>query len=60
MAKFDLNKQNDEMLRKGSSELYKIEKEKARKKEILSNGDNKQKLMNFLFGKSEVNPLSKK
>jgi len=57
--KTNLNIQNDEMTRKERSEIYKIEKEKARKKQILQDPESKKQLMDFLFGKSDENPLAK-
>lgn len=57
--KSELNKDNDIMSRKGLSELYKSKKEIKRKVDLLQDKDIKQKTMDFIFGKTDENPLSK-
>lgn len=57
MAKFDLNKENDIMSRKGLSDLYKESKTKKAKIDMLKDESTKQATMDFIFGKSDENPL---
>jgi len=52
------NKQNDELSSKERSEVNRHLKRKSHVKEVLTNKENKQKLMDFIFGKSEENPLA--
>jgi hypothetical protein len=59
MAKFDLNKESDIALRKGNSAVYASEKAKKSMKEQLSNDETKQATMDFIFGKSEENPIKR-
>jgi hypothetical protein len=59
MAKFDLNKESDIALRKGSSAVYKSEKAKKSMKDQLSNAETKQATLDFIFGKSEENPIKR-
>lgn len=55
------NKENDKILRQGLSNLYAIEKEKARKKEMLNDPETKEKLVQWLFSgadNKEPSPLA--
>ena len=59
MAKFDLNKESDIALRKGESAVYQMEKAKKSMKEQLSDAETKQATLDFIFGKSEENPIKR-
>lgn len=55
--KSDINKENDIMSRKGLSAIHSDKKIKSAKKEELSKEGKKEELMDWLFGKSDKNPL---
>lgn len=55
--KADLNTKNDKMLRAGASALYKEQKLKKCKREMLKDEETKAKTLEFIFGKSDENPL---
>ncbi len=59
MAKFDLNKESDIALRKGNSAVYKADKIAKSVKAQLNVEDTKQKTLDFIFGKSEENPIKR-
>ena len=59
MAKTNLNSDNDIALRKGSSAVYQVEKAKKSMKEQLNNPETKQATLDFIFGKSEENPIKR-
>lgn len=59
MAKTDLNKESDIALRKGNSAVYQMEKAKKSMKDQLSNAETKQATLDFIFGKSEENPIKR-
>lgn len=57
MAKVNLNKEQDEAARKGLSSVNREAKVKAERKEKLKNEEVKVKSMDYIFGKTDVNPL---
>lgn len=57
--KSNVNEENDKIQRAGISALYKETKAKKSKQELLKDDEIKQKTMDFIFGKSEENPLQK-
>ena len=59
MAKFDLNKESDIALRKGNSAVYQMEKAKKSMKTQLLNADTKQATLDFIFSKTEENPIKR-
>ncbi len=59
MAKTDLNKESDIALRKGNSAVYQMEKAKKSMKAQLANPETKQATLDFIFGKSEENPIKR-
>ena len=59
MAKFDLNKESDIALRKGNSAVYQMEKAKKSMKDQLRNAETRQATLDFIFGKSEENPIKR-
>lgn len=56
----DENAENDAMMRKGISNLYRIEKENKARKDKLKEEGVKEDLMKFIFGESDYNPLRDK
>lgn len=54
----DVNTENDRLLRAGLSALHKDTKKTEIRKELLKDEDTKSKLMDFLFSKSDFNPLN--
>ena len=59
MAKFDLNTENDNALRKGNSAVYKADKMAKSVKAQLNTAETKQAALDFIFGKSEENPIKR-
>ena len=59
MAKTNLNSDNDIALRKGSSAVYQVEKARKSMKEQLSNPETKQATLDFIFGKTQENPIKR-
>ena len=59
MAKFDLNKENDEALRKGTSAVYKADKTTKSVKAQLVKAETKQATLDFIFGKTTENPITR-
>ncbi len=59
MAKTNLNGENDIALRKGNSAVYQMEKAKKSMKAQLANPETKQATLDFIFGKSEENPIKR-
>lgn len=57
MAKSNLNVDNDIALRKGISAVYKVECDRKAVQEQLKDSAVKQATMDFIFGKSNVNPI---
>jgi hypothetical protein len=57
--KSNANEENDKIQRAGISALYKETKAKKSKQELLKDDEIKQKTLDFIFGKSEENPLQK-
>jgi len=57
MLKSEKNKENDSFNRKGLSNAQKTAKQKAEVAEALKNPETKQKLMDFILGISDINPL---
>ena len=55
--KADLNKENDSILRKGASAVYSIKKSEEKKAVKLKDAEIKQKTLDYIFGKSDENPL---
>lgn len=58
--KTDVNKENDEMMRRGLSELHEINKQTEARREMLRQPGVKEDLMKFIFGESDFNPLREK
>lgn len=56
--KTDVNKESDEMMRKGLSHLYATKKVSEAKRERMKNPETKKAVMEYIFGKSNENPLS--
>ena len=57
--KSDKNTENDNALRKGNSAVYKADKMAKSVKAQLNIEDTKQKTLDFIFGKSEENPIKR-
>ena len=57
--KSDLNIENDIAIRKGISAVYHMEKAKKSMKEQLNDPKTKQATLDFIFGKSEENPIKR-
>lgn len=57
--KFDKNKENDEAIRKGISAVYKAEKAKKSLKAQLADPVTKEKVLDFIFGKTTENPITR-
>lgn len=57
--KSNVNAENDNFLRKGISAVYHTEKAKKSMKAQLSDPETKQKTLDFIFGKSEENPIKR-
>ena len=57
--KSDLHKENDEAIRKGNSAVYKADKIAKSVKAQLANAETKQNTLDFIFGKTTVNPISR-
>lgn len=57
MAKTNLNLENDQALRKGTSAVYKADKVSKSVKTQLSNPETKQSALDFIFGKTTENPI---
>ena len=55
--KSDINTENDKANRAGVSAVYKSQKLKAERKITLKDEETKQKTLDFIFGKSDENPL---
>ena len=55
--KTDLNTDNDIAIRRGDSAVYKQEKDKKSRKTQLSNAETNRATLDFIFGKSEENPI---
>jgi hypothetical protein len=55
--KTDVNKENDEIMRKGLSALYKQDKEIKERRAKMEKEGVKEQVMDFIFGKSDYNPL---
>ena len=53
----DINSENDVLLRAGLSVLEKNNKKTEIKKQLLKDENTKKQLMDFLFSKSDFNPL---
>ncbi len=53
----DINSENDVLLRAGLSVLEKNNKKTEIKKQLLKDEGTKKQLMDFLFSKSDFNPL---
>lgn len=59
MAKSNLNIDNDNALRKGSSAVYKVEANRKFVQEQLKDCDIKKATMDFIFGLSNINPIQR-
>lgn len=59
MAKSDKNMENDNALRKGNSAVYKADKMAKSVKAQLNTAGTKQATLDFIFGKSEENPIKR-
>ena len=57
--KFDLHKENDEAIRKGNSAVYKADKIAKSVKAQLANSETKQNTLDFIFGKTTENPITR-
>lgn len=57
MAKTNLNSENDIALRRGLSAVYRVECDKKAVQEQLKDESIKQATMDFIFGKTDVNPI---
>jgi len=55
--KTDVNKENDEITRKGQEALYKAQKESSERKAKMAQPVIKEQVLDFIFGKSDYNPL---
>ena len=55
--KSDINAENDKANRAGASAVYKSQKAKTGRKTALKDEETKQKTLDFIFGKSDENPL---
>lgn len=55
--KSDLNKENDAAYRAGVSAVYGQNKKNKSKQNALKDEEVKQQTLDFIFGKSEINPL---
>ena len=55
--KSDINAENDKANRAGVSAVYKSQKLKTGRKNTLKDEETKQKTLDFIFGKSDENPL---
>ena len=55
--KSDINAENDKANRAGVSAVYKSQKLSTGRKNTLKDEETKQKTLDFIFGKSTVNPL---
>ena len=53
----NINSENDKALRAGQSAVYHVTKNKKELKEAFKVQGTTESLMDFIFGKSEVNPL---
>lgn len=57
MAKSNLNLDNDIALRRGSSAVYKLESDRKAVQEQLKDQSVKQATMDFIFGRTNENPI---
>ena len=57
--KSDKNAENDIALRRGLSAVYRSKKNKDAINKSLKDSATKQGLMDFIFGKSETNPINR-
>ena len=57
--KTNLNTENDSALRKGSSAVYRDQKNKDILKKSLKNEETKNALIDFIFGNSDKSPISR-
>ena len=57
--KSDKNTENDNTLRKGNSADYKADKMAKSVKAQLNTAETKQAALDFIFGKSEENPIKR-
>lgn len=57
--KADVNKENDDIFRKGKSAVHRKEKEKSNKKDMLKDPETLKATMDYIFGHSDENPLKK-
>lgn len=57
--KSDLHKENDEAIRKGNSAVYKADKIAKSVKAQLANCETKQNTLDFIFGKTTENPITR-
>ena len=57
--KTNMNTENDSALRKGSSAVYRDQKNKDVLKKSLKNEETKQAVLDFIFGKREESPINR-
>lgn len=55
--KSDVNVENDVAIRRGSSAVYHSEKSKKSMQSQLNNEETKNATLDFIFGRSETNPI---